>query len=155
MTDDHESHARTRVRRRGDDHPRRPRESGLAQGNFPTLLKRSLKPVEPLDAEQLDAVHRASITILEEIGIEFMGAKARAAFARAGAKVDDGTGIVRMSEALIAEALKTAPKTFSLTPRNPARRIDLGGDALAFGLVAGPPMVEDRINGRRPGNLKT
>ncbi|MDY0872219.1 trimethylamine methyltransferase family protein [Dongia rigui] len=154
MAEDHESHARVRVRRRGDDHARRPRDSGLAQGNFPAILKRSLKPVEPLNPEQLDAVHRASITILEDIGIEFMGAKARAAFAKAGAKVDDGTGIVRIPEALISEALKTAPRSFALTPRNPARRIELGGDALAFSLVAGPPTVEDRVNGRRPGNLE-
>ena len=151
MTGEIESGAR--VRRRGEDHPRRPRESGLSQGHFPPILRRSLKPVEPLDEAQLEAVHRASLTILDEIGIEFMGAKARAVFAKAGAKVDEGSGLVRIPGELIQEALRTAPRTFTLTPRNPARRIELGGDALAFGLVAGPPTVEDRINGRRAGNL--
>lgn len=153
MTEDHENHARVRARRRGDDHPRRPRVAGLAQGHFPAILKRHLKPVEALTEEQLDAVHRATMTILEDIGIEFMSAKARAIFAQAGAKVDNSTGIVRMPEAVIAAALASAPRAFSLTPRNPARRIELGGNALAFGFVAGPPTVEDRVNGRRTGNL--
>ena len=151
MSEEHESGARSRVRRRGDE--RRPRESGLAQGHFPALLKNHLKPIEPLDPEQLERIHRASITILTEIGIEFMGAKARAAFEKAGAKVDHATGIVRLSEEIIEDALKSAPRQFTLTPRNPARRIELGGNGVAFGLVAGPPNVEDRINGRRPGNL--
>jgi trimethylamine--corrinoid protein Co-methyltransferase len=154
MTEDLESGARTRTRRRGEEHARRPRESGLAQGRFPAILRRHLKPVEPLDEEQLEAIHSASLTILDEIGIEFMGKKARDILNRAGAKVDDGTGLVRIPAELVTQALKTAPQIFSLTPRNPARRIELGGNALSFGLVAGPPTVEDRINGRRAGNLE-
>lgn len=155
MTGETESGARVSARRRrpDGDHPRRPRESGLSQGHFPAILHRSLKPIEPLDPDQLAAIHRASLTILDEIGIEFMGAKARALFAKAGAKVDEGTGLVRIPAELVQVALGTAPKSFRLTPRNPARTIELGGDSLAFGLVAGPPTVEDRINGRRAGNL--
>ena len=155
MTSETESGARVSARRRRPDadHPRRARDAGLSQGNFPAILHRSLKPIEPLNPEQLEAIHQASLTILHEIGIEFMGKKARAAFAKAGAKVDEGTGLVRIPAELVAQALKTAPKSFRLTPRNPARIVELGGDALAFSLVAGPPMVEDRINGRRAGNL--
>lgn len=153
MTSETESGARVRQRRRSEDHPRRPRESGLSQGHFPPLLRRSLKPIEPLDPEQLEAIHRASLTILAEIGIEFMGAKARAAFAKAGAEVDQGTGLVKIPEELVLAALQTVRPSFRLTPRNPARTIELGGDSLAFGLVAGPPTVDDRINGRRAGNI--
>ena len=155
MTSETESGARVSARRRRPDadHPRRARDAGLSQGNFPAILHRSLKPIEPLNPEQLEAIHQASLTILHEIGIEFMGKKARAAFAKAGAKGDEGTGLVRIPAELVAQALKTAPKSFRLTPRNPARIVELGGDALAFSLVAGPPMVEDRINGRRAGNL--
>ena len=55
---------------------------------------------------------------------------------------------------LVASALATAPARFSLTPRNPARRVHLGGDHLNFGLVAGPPNVHDLERGRRPGNYR-
>ncbi|MBL8708741.1 MAG: trimethylamine methyltransferase family protein [Rhodospirillaceae bacterium] len=149
-----ETGARVAVRRRrGADSVRRPRESGIQQGHFPAILRRSLKPIEPLSAEQIEAVHRASLTILEEIGIEFMGRAARDLFARAGARVDHATGLVKIPAALIETALKTAPESFRLTPRNPARAIELGHDALAFGLVAGPPNVHDCVGGRRAGNL--
>ena len=52
-----------------------------------------------------------------------------------------------------AEALKTAPSTYTLTPRNPARTVHLGGDTINFTLVAGPPNVHDMERGRRAGNL--
>ena len=42
---------------------------------------------------------------------------------------------------------------FTLTPRNPEKRIVFGGNKMAFGLVAGPPNAHDCINGRRDGNL--
>ena len=34
------------------------------------------------------------------------------------------------------------------------RRLELGTDRIAFGLVAGPPTVSDRIRGRRTGTLE-
>jgi trimethylamine--corrinoid protein Co-methyltransferase len=149
-----ESGARVAARRRrGPETARRPRESGIPQAHLPAILRRSLQPIEPLSADQIEAIHRASLTILEEIGIEFMGAAARDLFAKAGARVDHGSGLVRIPRELIDAALKTAPRSFRLTPRNPARAVELGHDALAFGLVAGPPNVHDFVNGRRSGNL--
>jgi trimethylamine--corrinoid protein Co-methyltransferase len=149
-----ESHARGAVRRRrGADQARRPRESGIPQIKFPAVLRRALKPVEPLNAEQIEDIHGASMTILEEIGIEFMGAAARDLLRKAGARVDHASGLVRIPRELIDATLATAPRAFRLTPRNPARAIELGHDAVAFGLVAGPPNVHDCVQGRRAGNL--
>ena len=37
--------------------------------------------------------------------------------------------------------------------RNPERAVLLGGNHVAFGLVAGPPSVHDLVNGRRDANL--
>ena len=105
-----------------------------------------------LDGEQVEAIHEASLRLLEEIGIEFMGAGARAAFARAGATVED-SGLTRIPREVVAHALATAPARFTVTPRNPERRLELGGDRVAFGLVAGPPNVHDRVGGRRTGSL--
>ncbi|TDQ82065.1 trimethylamine--corrinoid protein Co-methyltransferase [Dongia mobilis] len=148
-----ESGARVARRRRGVESARRPRESGVPQVKFPAILRRALKPIEPLRDDQLEDIHQASLTILEEIGIEFMGSAARALFEQAGARVDHGSGLVRIPRAVIDTALKTAPACFRLTPRNPARAIELGHDAVAFGLVAGPPNVHDCVIGRRAGNL--
>ena len=48
---------------------------------------------------------------------------------------------------------RSAPASFTLTPRNPTKSVTLGGDHLVFGLVAGPPAVHDRENGRRSSNM--
>ena len=67
----------------------------------------------------------------------------------AGAIVDRDESTIRIDESLVAEAVKTAPSSFTLTARNPDKQIKLGGNSLVFGLVAGPPNVHDRIRGRR------
>ena len=110
-------------------------------------------PLEILSADQLEAIHQTSIRILEELGIELMSDRARQLFKAAGATVDDATGTVRVDEGLINAALASAPSSFTLTARNPDKRLVFGDDHMAFGLVAGPPNVHDRINGRRNGNL--
>lgn len=109
-------------------------------------------PMQMLSEDQMQDLHDTSIRILKELGIKVMGANVRALFAKAGARID-GEGIVRIDETLVEAALASVPHQFTLTPRNPARRVVMGGDHLVFGLVAGPPNVHDRVNGRRAGNL--
>ncbi|MBV9244292.1 MAG: trimethylamine methyltransferase family protein [Methylobacteriaceae bacterium] len=136
--------------------PRRSREAprlGLVLADQPPI-RNAFAPIEVLSADQLTAIHEAALRLLEEIGIEFMGAAARRAFRGAGASVDEATGLVRIPRELVARTLATAPSNFVLTPRNPARRVHVGGNHVSFGLVAGPPNVHDCIAGRRPGNLK-
>ena len=136
--------------------PRRSRPDGAAsqlrQCAPVAPLRNAFPPIEPLSQDQLLTIHEASLKLLERIGIEFMGAAARQMFRQAGAEVDEASGLVRISRELVDRALSTAPKSFALTPRNLARRLQIGGDHVAFGLVAGPPNIHDCVNGRRSGN---
>jgi len=116
------------------------------------VVRNPYRPMEILSPDQMQDLHDTSVRILKELGIKVMGANARSLFAAAGAKIDDD-GIVRIDESILNEALATVPRAFTLTPRNPAKQVRLGGDHLAFGLVAGPPNVHDRLRGRRSGNL--
>jgi len=111
------------------------------------------RPLEILDEDQLEAIHDASMRILEEIGIEFMSARALDILARGGARVERGSGMVRFERGLIADLLAKAPSSVTLTPRNRARRIVVGGGRVNFSLVAGPPNVHDFARGRRAGNF--
>jgi trimethylamine--corrinoid protein Co-methyltransferase len=129
------------------------RSTGMSLLGAPPL-RNNLKPLEILSQDQLMAIHEASLDLLERIGIEFMGAAARRKFREAGASVDDSTGLVRIPRELVQQALKTAPATFVLTSRNPARRVHAGENFISFGLVAGPPNVHDCVAGRRSGNYK-
>jgi len=110
-------------------------------------------PLEMLTPDQMQDLHDTSIRILKELGIKVMGENARDLMRRAGAKVDSD-GVVRLDESIVDNALATVPRQFTLTPGNPARQVHFGGRDLVFGLVAGPPNVHDRINGRRAGNLE-
>jgi len=133
--------------------PRRSREIRLGAallGGPP--LRNCLKPIEVLSQDQLMAIHEASLRLIEEIGIEFMGPAARLLWRRAGASVDEASGLVKIPREIVLAALTSAPALVTLTPRNPARRLLLGEDYVSFGLVAGPPNIHDRINGRRSGN---
>ncbi len=110
-------------------------------------------PMELLSADQVEAIHDASLHILENFGIELMSPRALAIFEKAGAKVDPASQTVFLDRGLVGEALKTAPSHFDLTPRNPERAVPLGGNAINFTLVAGPPNVHDMERGRRAGNM--
>ena len=111
-------------------------------------------PMDILSADQLEAIHLTSLRILEEIGIELLSPGARSTLRASGAQVDEVTGTVRLDRALVERALATVPAEFTLTSRNAARQLVLGGRNIAFGLVAGPPFVHDCERGRRAGNYR-
>lgn len=113
----------------------------------------ALEPVTNLDPEQVEMIHLASLDLLERVGVEFMGQRARNAFREKGAMVDDSTGVVRIDRDLLMECIASAPSSFTLTPRNPERVIKVGGRFGFATLVAGPPAVHDCERGRRTGNF--
>jgi trimethylamine--corrinoid protein Co-methyltransferase len=110
--------------------------------------------MEVLSADQLEAIHLTSLRILEELGMEVMSPRALTVLEAAGAEVDTAARTVRLDRGLVAAALKSAPSSFILTPRNANKRVTMGGNRIHFGLVAGPPNVHDFVRGRRPGNYQ-
>jgi trimethylamine--corrinoid protein Co-methyltransferase len=139
--------------RRKGARPRRTREPRLQQSPWATL-ENTFPPVEPLSTDQIEAIHDTSMRILEDSGIEVMHKRSCDLFAAAGADVDHGTGVVRIDRALLEETIAKAPSRFSLAAGNPDRAVDIGGKALLFGLVAGPPNVSDAERGRRAATME-
>jgi len=133
------------------------RTSNRGPSAIPQLPARRVRnpypPMQMLSADQLEAIHEASLHILENFGIEVMSPRALSLFEAAGATVDHATQNVRLDRGLVAEKIRTAPSSYALTPRNAANAVHLGGDTLNFTLVAGPPNVHDMERGRRAGNL--
>ena len=112
-------------------------------------------PTEPLSEEQVHAVHDGAMRVLEEIGIEFLNEEAREVLAAAGCETSpDGTN-VRMDRALVMEKVNLAPSEFTITPRNPERRIPIGGRHMVFGNVSSPPNCSDLDRGRRVGDRES
>ena len=100
-----------RPRRRGSA-----RDTGAAGGiqQAPWGRLENTRPfMEILSADELESIHEASMTVLEEIGIEFLLPEARELLKRAGADVDEGGMRVRFDRAMIAELLAMAPSEFT------------------------------------------
>jgi trimethylamine---corrinoid protein Co-methyltransferase len=139
----------------GEDSPRRRRRGGerVATPAAPhSQPKLPFKPVDLLSADELEAIHHASLAALKEIGMDFLHAEAKTILKAAGADVDPNSDRVRFDPALVEAQIGKAPQSFTLHARNPARNVILGGSFAAFASVASAPNSFDRDGGRRPGN---
>ncbi len=107
-------------------------------------------PTEIISADQVEAIHLASLRILRDIGMSVLDPETRALYARAGATVDGE--MVRFDPEMVDELIVTAPAEFTLHSWNPARSLHVGGDWLSFGSVGSAPNSADLDGGRRTGN---
>jgi trimethylamine--corrinoid protein Co-methyltransferase len=136
------------------------RRGGSSAGARPALAQQPkgqarlrFEPTRFISDDELEAIHLASLEVLQEIGIDMMLPQARDLFARAGASVDGER--VRIPSQVIESAIASAPAAFDFHARNPANTVRIGDGFLAFGTVGSAPNASDFDNGRRPGNLKT
>ena len=112
----------------------------------------TLEPTRILSDDQIEAIHRQSMKVLELIGMDVLLPEARDILQKAGALVDGDR--VRIGRDIIEEVLKTPPAEFTFHARNPAHNVRVGGKWIAFAPVGGPPNCSDLDNGRRPGTLE-
>ncbi|MCP5087202.1 MAG: trimethylamine methyltransferase family protein [Rhodobacteraceae bacterium] len=110
------------------------------------------QPTEPLRPEGVEAIHSGGMRILEEIGIEFLHPEAVALLKEAGCKVRGET--VFMDRNWVMEMISHCPSQFTITPRNPDRKVVVGGKHMAFVNVSSPPNAMCLDKGRRVGNFQ-
>ncbi len=142
------------------DQPKRRRSGGRAGHARPTGAIQQMpwrlpvnpdRPTEPLDEEGVQAIHNGAMRILEEIGIEFLNPEALSILREAGCIIDGDN--VRMGRDWVMEMVAKAPSQFDITPRNPDRKITIGGGHILFGNVSSPPNYWDMEIGKKvPGN---
>jgi trimethylamine--corrinoid protein Co-methyltransferase len=125
--------------------------SGLAQPEWrqPRL---PFAPLPGVSEDQLESIHEASLTILEEIGIDILLEEAKAIIEAAGGRGEAGSDRVRIDRGLVEGALQKAPEAFTLHARNPERNLEIGGDAVVFSAMSSAPNCSDLEGGRRPGS---
>lgn len=132
---------------------RRASRTGGGPGESQTFIKRQIPVYEVLNEEALAIIEANADRVLEEIGIEFRDdEEALEMWRAAGAHVDGQR--VRFPKGLCRELLKTAPSQFTQHARNPARSVQIGGDATVFAPVYGPPFVRDLDGQRRYATIE-
>jgi trimethylamine--corrinoid protein Co-methyltransferase len=138
-----------RERRRAGSH-RRGRE--IVQSPW-RQYRNPFTPAKLISEDEVERIHLAALKLLETVGVRCQVAEARELFARAGAIIDESDGRVRLGRDIVEAALKTVPSCLTLTPRNPAHAVRLGGADMTTAAVLGPPHCADLVRGRRTGTL--
>ncbi len=103
------------------------------------MFRNTMPRYEVLSAEAMATLDRGWRKLMTEIGVEFMDERALELFRKAGQRVEDNT--VFLDPDFVLEQVAKAPREFDVQARNPEHNIHIGGDAMAFGAVYGPPFV--------------
>jgi trimethylamine--corrinoid protein Co-methyltransferase len=75
--------------------------------------------VEVLSQSELEQVHDCSLRILMHTGLRVESSRARKILGDAGAQIDENKHLVRIPPVLVDEALRAAPRYFTLGGRRP------------------------------------
>ena len=139
------------VRRRPQREPRPVRRPGAIRQPAWRQPEYRYPPVEIVSADAIEAIHAASLTILETMGMRILSPEAREILRDAGAALTPGSDIVRLDRGFVLEKVARAPESFTLRARNPARDLEVGGPHAIFSSVGGPAYAADLDRGRRSG----
>ena len=96
---------------------------------------------EVLSEDAMATIERGWRRLLQEIGIAFHHPEALRLFREAGQIVEDD--VVRLDPDFVLEQVARAPSAFTLHARNPERSFEVGGNAMVFIPVQGPPFVRE------------
>ena len=147
MTADPPSEDASRRRRRGE------RSAASTPPPRAAQPQRPFAPVDLISRRRTESIHRAALTVLQEIGLDFLHDGAKAILKDAGADVDPASKRVRFDPALVEAQIGLAPQQFTLHARNPERNVAHRRRGTSPSVrSASAPNAFDRAGGRRPGN---
>ncbi len=133
----------------------RPDRSKRSRGHVAQVAWRHVinerPPTEVLTAAQVETIHDASLRLLRDTGMRVLEPSARQRLERAGCAVIEDR--VRFDPEMVIETIGSAPSSFTLRARNPARSLTIGGRHLVFTAIGGPAFCSDLDRGRRPGTF--
>jgi trimethylamine--corrinoid protein Co-methyltransferase len=115
------------------------------------MFRNTMPRYEVLSGDAMAALDQGWRRLVTEVGVEFMSDRALDLFRAAGQRVEDNT-VFFDPDFLLAQAAK-APREFDVAARNPAHSVHIGGDAMSFGAVYGPPFVREG-EVRRDGTME-
>src|SRR3954464_4031613 len=115
------------------------------------MFRNRMPRYEVLSEDAMATLDAGWRRLVSEIGVEFMDARARDLFAAAGQRVEENT--VFLDPDFVLEQVAKAPREFDIQARNPENSVHIGGDAMAFGAVYGPPFVREG-DVRRDGTME-
>jgi trimethylamine--corrinoid protein Co-methyltransferase len=83
-----------------------------------------------LTDEQLERIHQGTLRVLWNTGVHMEHRGALETLERAGCRVDYDDWRVRFPTALVEDALRRCPSTFTIQTRDPSKSLQVGGNSL-------------------------
>ncbi|WP_420857467.1 trimethylamine methyltransferase family protein [Marivivens marinus] len=114
-------------------------------------LTGALPLCEVMDGAQVEKIDDASMSILENVGVQFRDPIAIDDWKRAGAKVEGER--VYLDRGLVRELIATIPSEFTYHARDPQKNLRLGGRHSVFVPMTGAPYLRDLDDVRRNPTL--
>ncbi len=105
------------------------------------MFRNEMPRYEILSEDALAVLDKGWKRLVSEIGVEFMSDRAIDLFRQAGQRVEEHN--VFFDPDFLLEQVAKAPREFDVQARNPAHTVHIGGNAMVFGGVYGPPFVRD------------
>lgn len=110
---------------------------------------------KPFTDAEVKRIHKAALMLLEKGGVKVFTKTGREAFKKAGASVDNSTNLVKISQAMLEDAIDSAPSKLILCGRNPEHDCVLEGSNVYLGTGGTAIYVLDLDTGeRRPSTNK-
>lgn len=102
----------------------------------------NFKPLEILTEEAVESIHRGTLDVLWQTGVEFRSEKALKLFQKHDCKVDFEDRRVHFPPGLVEECLSKCPNTFPLKARDPEKDIIVGANTVYFSPFPGMDTVD-------------
>ncbi|MGD2177039.1 MAG: trimethylamine methyltransferase family protein, partial [Anaerolineae bacterium] len=102
---------------------------------------------EFLSPDEVEQIHRTSMQVMEEVGVNFPDEEALAVFEQHGLKTDGEK--VFFKEQQVMDALASVPRPFTIHAPNPDKNVVVGDDSPVFAPGYGAPFLVDYEVGKR------
>ncbi len=116
-------------------------------------LKNPFPPMRVFSDDRIEAMHEASLQVLENLGVKVLLPEARDLFTAGGATLK-GEDMVHIGREMVTAALSTAPRSIVGHAGRRERDVLLEPGSLVFQPGAGAPHATDLVKGRRPGTAE-
>ena len=107
-------------------------------------FQRKFNPIKIMTDSQVEAIHRATLNVLERTGIKFESEGALNLLKQRGCRVDFETKIARIPPSLVEECIRMTPSSFAVKAREAKNDLCIGGNTLYFMSSAGARYTDAR-----------
>ncbi|WYK19499.1 trimethylamine methyltransferase family protein [Roseovarius sp. W115] len=145
------------TRRSGGRRARAAKRANAAERAFDAAWrqwKNPYAPIEQFSADEIEAIHNASLKVLRDTGIKVLNDEARAFYVKAGMREGEDH-VIHFDPDVLMELMAHAPPEVTLHSHNPARTVTIGGRQVGITTSAGSPNCSDLQGGAGPARFKT